>query len=153
MGLISKLKLLVKSARPVGRFISEIKGAKTKYKTIPFWVTITGSAISIVASLSGFIPATAGIVTTGLLTAAYNILRGLDKADQEGIKTTLKSTEFWVGAFGILSTQLMDMQTAGVNSQVLISINTFIATAMALAQNLGAQQPEDVKKMNNEVIQ
>jgi len=150
MGLISKLKLLIKTAKPVGQFINQVKGAKLKWKTIPFWGTLLGSAVSLVAALQGFIPVTVGIVITGVLTVLYNIIRGLDKADQEGVKPTWKSTEFWVGVLGIISTQIVNMQTQGINSEVLVTINSLIAAAMALAQNLGAQQPADVKQMVEE---
>lgn len=148
MGLISKLKLLFKTAKPVGEFVNQIKGAKLKYKTIPFWVSVLGSGLALVGSLQGFIPATVGVIITGALTAGYNILRGLDKADQVGVKPTWKTTEFWIGALGILSTQVTEIQTAGVNNETLMGISAVIAVAMALAQNLGAQQPADVKKLN-----
>lgn len=150
MGVIDKLKLLFKTAKPVGQFINEVKGAKLKYKTIPFWVSVLGSLIAIVGALNGVIPATLAVVITGALTALYNIIRGLDKADQVGVKPTWKTTEFWVGALGIIAAQITEIQTAGVSSNVLTTVSAVVAAAMALAQNLGAQQPDDVKKMVDE---
>lgn len=146
MGLLKKLKLLFKTAKPVGQFIKQVQGARKKYKTIPFWVAILGSSLALVGSLQGFIPATAAVVATAILTAGYNILRGLDKADQTGVKVAWKSTEFWVGAMGIISTQLMEIKTAGVDNEVLTGVTAIIGGAMAVAQNIGAQQPEDVAK-------
>lgn len=147
MGLLAKLKLLIKTAKPVGKFINEVKGAKRKWKTIPFWVSVLGSGIALVGSLQGVIPVTVSVVITGVLTAGYNIVRGLDKADQEGVKPTLKSTEFWVGALGIISTQLVSVKAAGVDNDTLTIVAGIIAGAMAVAQNIGAQQPKDVEKM------
>ena len=147
MGMISKLKLLIKTAKPVGQFVNAVKGARLKWKTIPFWGTVLGSSLSLVAALQGFIPVTTFVIITGVLTSAYQIIRGLDKADQEGIKPTIWSTEFLVGSLGILSTQIVAMQTQGVNSPTLITVNTVIASLMAIMQNVGAQQPQDVQKM------
>lgn len=145
MGFISKLKFLVKAAKPVGAFVDQIKGAKMKYKTIPFWTTILLSAASVVTALNGIIPASVAVIVTAGLTAGYNLLRGIDKMNQEGIKPTWKATEFWVGLGGILTAAIMEIQTAGVNSSVLTSALGVIATFMAVAQNLGAAQPKDVK--------
>lgn len=142
MSLIDKIKLLVKGAKPVGEFVNAVKGARKKYKTIPFWLTIIGSLTSIVAALNGLIPATAAIVATTILTAAYNILRGADKMDQVGVKPPLRSSEFWIGALGIISTAIVDLQTAGVSGQVLTIANLVIGAAMSVAQNLGAIQPD-----------
>lgn len=142
MTLIEKIKLLFKSVGPAGKFINQIKGAKLLFKTIPFWITTLSSAIALVASLQGFIPATTGVIIISVLTAAYNILRGLDKTNQEGVKPVLLSTEFWIGAAGILSTMIIDMQNAGISSQFLATVQTVLAGIMAAAQNIGANQPE-----------
>lgn len=147
MGLIEKLKLLFKTAKPVGQYVDQIKGGKLKWKTIPFWVSTFGLGISIVAGFQGLIPATTAAIISGVLISGYNILRGLDKAGQEGVKPTLKSTEFWLGTLAILSTELMKVKAAGVDNEITSTISIGIATAMALAQNIGAQQPNDVKKM------
>ena len=142
MGLIEKIKLLFKAQKPVGEFITQVKGARLKYKTIPFWVTLLGTGISLVGAVQGVIPATTAVVVSSLLTAAYNILRGADKMNQEGVKPPFRSTEFWLGALGIVGASLTEIQTAGVQSNVLTSCLALIAGAMAAAQNLGAQQPK-----------
>lgn len=68
MGFIAKLKLLIRTAKPVGKFINEVKGAKLKWKTIPFWVSVLGSGIALVGSLQGVIPVTVSVVITGVIT-------------------------------------------------------------------------------------
>lgn len=146
MKIIETIKLLFKSAKPAGKFINQVKGARKLFKTIPFWVTTISSAIALVASLQGFIPATLGVIIISVLTAAYNILRGLDKTNQEGVKPVLLSTEFWIGAAGILSTMIIDMQNAGVSSQFLATVQTVLAGVMAAAQNIGANQPSPEPK-------
>jgi hypothetical protein len=146
MGAIEKLKLLFKAWKPAGEFINEVKGARKKYKTIPFWVSILGSGVAIVGALQGVIPATAAVVATATLTGLYNIVRGLDKADQEGTKPALATTEFWIGVLGIVSAQIVDVQTAGVNNAALVTAQSVIAAAMAAAQSLAANQPKDQPK-------
>lgn len=141
MGLIEKLKMLIKSAKPAGVFINQVKGARLKYKTIPFWTSLIGSLIALVASLQGFIPATTGILITTGLGAGYNILRGVDKVNQTGITPALRSTEFWIGSLAVISTSLIDLATAGITGPVLTTAQTVVAAAMAVAQNLGAQEP------------
>jgi len=146
MGVVSKLKFIFKAAKPVGKFVDQIKGAKLKYKTIPFWIAVVGDIAAIAGAIKGLIPATVSVLVIGGLTALYNFLRGLDKMNQEGIKPAVWSTEFWVGILGLASAAIVDLQTAGVSGPILTSILGFIGTAMTIAQNLGAQQPEDVKK-------
>jgi len=141
MGMIAKLKLFFKSAKPVGQFVKQIKGAKKKWKTIPFWVTLLGSAGSVVASLNGIIPTEASVIITSLLAAGYNILRGLDKADQVGVKPAIRSSEFWIGAGAILSSSLQEIKGAGVESEALTIAMGLVAAAMAFGQNLGANEP------------
>lgn len=142
MGFLSKLKLLIKARKPIGEFVNQVKGAKLKYKTIPFWITLIGTGLSVVGAFQGVIPATAAAVITAVLTSGYNILRGADKMNQEGVKPPLKSTEFWVGAAGIISAGLMQIKAAGVNNEIITVLVSLIGGAMAVAQNLGAQQPD-----------
>lgn len=144
MGLFAKLKLLIKASKPVGQFVNQVKGARAKYKTIPFWLSIVGSLISIAAALQGVIPATTAVIITTSLTAIYNILRGADKINQVGVKPPLQTTEFWMGVGAILSTMFVDMKTAGVDNQVIGIANTVIGAAMAAAQSLAANQPTEV---------
>lgn len=139
--MIEKLKLLFKASKPVGEFVNQIKGARKKYKTIPFWITLSGSLISLIGALSGFIPATAAAIAIGVLNIFYNVLRGLDKGNQVGIKPPMRTTEFWLGIGALVSTQIVDWQTAGINNQTLITIQGFLGAAMAAAQSLAAHQP------------
>ena len=76
------------------------------------------------------------------MTAIYNIMRGMDKTDQVGIKPIFQTTEFWMGAAAIISNSLLEIKTAGVDSQTLTMAQTIIAVAMAAAQSLAANQPE-----------
>lgn len=147
MGLIAKLKLLIKTAKPVGKFVNELKGAKTKWKTIPFLVTVVGNLIAIVGGLNGFIPVTIAVCASSGLTFIYGLLRGFDKAGQEGIKEPWKTTEFWMTIAALASNAILDMQAAGVNNQVFVLLQSVLGSGGILSQYLGAQQPEDVTKM------
>ena len=56
MGLIEKLKLLFLANKPATDIVSELKGAQAFWKTIPFWVTLIGPFVFLVAALKGVVP-------------------------------------------------------------------------------------------------
>jgi len=138
---LKTLKLLVTGLKPAGEFINQVKWARAKYKTIPFWISLIGSLTAIVGAFQGLIPATTAVVITSILGALYNILRGIDKTDMVGVKPLLRTTEFWIGALAVVGNSLVEMKTGGVDSQLLTTAQTIVAAAMAAAQNLAANPP------------
>jgi len=141
MGLIDKIKLLIKVQKPMGEIVNEIKGIKAGYKTLSFWVALLGSIMAAVAAFQGLIPSVVALITTTALTTIYNILRGLQNANMNGVEPVLKSTRFWVGVIGQLTNSLVALQTGGINPEWFATASTILAAAMAAAQSLGANQP------------
>jgi len=141
MGLLEKIKLLFKARKPATDIINEVGQIKSGWKTIPFWVTLLGTLISLVAALEGFIPASTALIATTALTAIYNILRGATKTDITGTKPVVQSTEFWLGVLGQLSNAAVTLKTGGIAPHWLVTAETFISAAMAAGQNLAGQQP------------
>ena len=139
--MLSKLKLLIKIKEPMLALISQIKEAKRGYRTLAFWVSVLGTLISLVGALNGVIPPQIAIIVTTILTAIYNIIRGMNKSEETGVRPILKSTEFWQGAFGEISNSLVQMQTAGINPAWFHMATAVIGMSMAVAQNIGATQP------------
>ena len=148
MGLIEKLKLLFKARQPLTDIITEVKGIKAGYKTVPFWVTLLGTLLALVGALQGVIPATAALVVTTTLTFAYNVLRGATKANVPGQKPVLKTTEFWIGVLGFLTTAITSLQAGGINPAWMTTAMSIIGMAMAAAQNLSGQQPTPPAQTN-----
>ena len=144
MSFIDKIKIIMKGAKPVGEFVHQVQGAKLKFKTIPFWTTLITTLLTIAAAFNGVISGTTAILITAPLNAAYQLLRGFDKMDQNGVKPVLQSTEFWIGALGILSAAFLQVQQAGINNTFITGAIGFIGGVMAIAQNLGAIQPTDI---------
>lgn len=144
MGLIEKIKLLFKARQPAIDIINEVKGVKSGWKTIPFWITLLGSAIALVAALKGFIPLEASLVSTTALTFLYNVLRGATKADVPGTKPILQTSEFWLGVLAQLSNAFLALQTGGISPEWIVTASGVVSLAMGAAQNLAGQQPTTV---------
>lgn len=136
MTLIEKVKLLFVARKPAQDFVANVKEVKRGWKTIHFWVSLLGSAITLVGSLKGFVPAEASLIITTILMASYNIMRGFDKTDETIPRPTLRSTEMWMGIIGQLSNGIVALQQGGVNSAELAIASAVLAGAMATAQNL-----------------
>ena len=56
---------------------------KSGIYTTEFWLTIFTSASSLVATYGGLIPSPYGMVITAIVTAGYQISRGLAKGSQK----------------------------------------------------------------------
>ncbi|HEX9504290.1 MAG TPA: hypothetical protein VF974_08320 [Patescibacteria group bacterium] len=137
MNIIQGIKLLFSVRAPVQQIAGELKDIKSGWKTIPFWVTLTGSLVSLGAAIQGFIPGTIAVVIITSLTVIYNILRGLIKADVNGVRPVFQSSEFWAGVIGILSDGILTLKNGGVSAPWMTTASTILATVMASAQNLG----------------
>ena len=143
MSLIEKIKLLFKIKDPALKLIDGVKQFKSGYKTVTFWMTLLSGVLTLVGALKGFIPPEAALVVTVVLTAFYNFIRGFEKMDQNALRPMIRSTEFWAGVLGLVSTAIVNIQTGGVNPAWLVSMQSAIAAAMAGAQALGNQMPKD----------
>lgn len=142
MTLLEKVKLLFKLNKPVSKLASDVKGLPRNWKELPFWLSLLGALGSFAAALQGVIPATtAMLISTGIGTV-YNLLKGFQKAEQEGVRPVFQSREFWIGALTIVSNALVEAKTAGADGEWVAITSAIVAGAMAAAQNLGAQQPK-----------
>ena len=80
MGLISKVRLLLKIRKPTENLIQEVSKVKSGYKTTEFWMTIISQLLTLAGALQGVIdPKTAALIIAGL-NAIYGFLRTLAKA-------------------------------------------------------------------------
>lgn len=139
MGFFSKIATLFKVRGPAQDLIGEIKTAQSGWKTIGFWVTLLGTLVSLVLSIKMIIPATAALVIISVLTAAYNVLRGAQKADTDTTRGVFRSTEFWLGVGGEVTKLVVALQAGGVNPAWLTSLSAMVATGMSIGQSLSAQ--------------
>lgn len=136
MSLIAKIKLLFSAAKPAANLAGQLKEVGSGWKTIHFWVSLLGSAISLAASIKGFIPADISLIVTTALVASYNIMRGFDKTDSSVVHPPFQSTEFLMGLLAQLSNAVLALQQGGIASTHLVIAGTVLAGAMSIAQNL-----------------
>lgn len=143
MGAWKKLKLLFKIRKPASQVVSTVAEAGNKdrgWKTLSFWVTLLGSLAATGTALTGVIPPPAQLVAVTVLTAFYNILRGLQKADSPEIKGTLRTTEFWLSALGEGQKALVAFQMGGIHPNWMASATATVGALLAAGQNLSARQ-------------
>lgn len=80
MGLIAKIKLLLKVRKPIEGLIKEVSKVKSGWKTSEFWMTVVSNLITIVGALKGVIPAETAAVIVAVLNGLYTIGRDVVKA-------------------------------------------------------------------------
>lgn len=142
MKFLDKVKLLFKVKKPLGEVLDAVAEAKKTKKWLHFSVTILGVLLSTVLALNGVVPPQYSLIATTILQALYNIVRGADKADNEDVKGTLRTTEFWTTGLTEIQKGLVAVQTGGVNAEWLTMSSTVIGMALAAGQNLAARAPD-----------
>lgn len=141
MGVFAKLKLLFRAKKPAEQLVGQVQELKRGWKKISFWISVVSTLLSLLGALSGVIPPNLSVIINTVLTAFYNVLRGLDKASEPGVRPPLQSTEFWHG----ILTEVSNIAVAvngHVDPALLHSCEVAIAAIMAVVQNLGAQEPD-----------
>lgn len=139
MGLWEKISLLFKANKPATELVGQLKEAQRGYKTLAFWVALLGTLLSLAAAVKAVIPVTAALIVITVLTAVYNVLRGLQKAGTDTNRGALVSTELWIGVMGEISKAVAALHAGGIDPTWLVSLGSINAAAMAAAQNLAAQ--------------
>ncbi len=142
MGFIEKLKLLFKVQKPINDTIVAVKEAKKTKKWIHFAVTMFAIVSSTVGALTGVIPPQVQLIIATVAQALYNIVRGADKADDNEVKGTLTSTEFWTTAATEIQKGIVAVQVGGVNPEWLAASSTAIGFLLSFGQNLAARAPD-----------
>lgn len=154
MGLIEKLKLLIKARQPITDIITELKTVKSGWKTISFWVSVLASLLALVAALQGVIPGSVALVITTGITLIYNILRGAIKSQVSGQSPFFQTSEFWLSLLTGISTAIVALQTGGINpawfKEALLAISV-IGGSLAAGQNLAGQQPGQIDQNQNPI--
>src|SRR5947207_321065 len=138
MGLIEKLKLLIKIKKPLGDAVSAVEEAKKTKKWFHFAVTLVGILGSTAAALTGVIPPQAALIATTILQTIYNVIRRADTADSTEIKGTFRTTEFYMTALTELQKGIVAAQTGGINAEWFSVSSAIIGLGLSLGQNLSS---------------
>lgn len=137
--LLNKIKLVWKG-RSIAQNMLQIK---SKWREPMFWVALLGNALSLVSALQGIIPPTVAIIINAVLTAGYNYVRGLEKAQSDGVKPYKTSSEFIMGLATMASNALIDIQTGGVATPALAGSTIVLTHAIAAARDLANMRPKE----------
>lgn len=143
MKMFAKLKLLFAIRKPLSDLAENVKTVKSGWKTLAFWVTLLGSLGSTAAALNGVIPPQVQLIVTTALTTLYNVLRGLQKAEEPEVKGTFRTSELYLSALGEVQKGLVAIQAGGINPEWVSASAIVVAAALGAGQNLAAR---DVKK-------
>lgn len=145
MKLFDKIKLFIKG----NQVISQLSHVKRGYKTLSFWITLLASLGSFAGSIKGVVSPEISLIVTTALTALYNILRGLEKADEPGTRPWYKSTETWVGIGAQVQNACLAIKEGGIQESHLAAAAIVIGGVMSMARDLSNIQPSlvnDVKQ-------
>lgn len=118
---------------------------KRGWKTWQFWVVLLGNLVSLASAAKGIMPPQAALILNTALATLYNIIRGMAKSDEEGVREWWKASETWVAAATQLNNGIVMAQQGGVNAEWMATTSTVIAAAIALARDLSHKQPETAK--------
>lgn len=138
--LISKIKLIWKGREIASNLIQ----IKSKWKSIPFWVAIIGNVLAFLGATQGFLPPQLIIILNASLTAIYNYLRGLEKAETDGVKPFKTSSEFILSLLTTANNAIIDMETGGVSTYYLGATSIALTHAVAAGRDLANMRPKEV---------
>lgn len=142
MGLWEKIKLLFKIKGPAGDAVDAFKDAKKTKKWFHFAVTIIGVLATTVLALNGIIPPELQNIISSFLQALYNFIRGADKASDDEIKGTFRTTEFWLSGITEFQKAVVASKTGNVTPHWVALFGTILDMgALALGQNLSSRAP------------
>lgn len=144
MGMFADLKALWRNRQALSaakKTILDASEIKRGYKTPAFWATLLGNLVAVAGALKGVITPVQSTVAVAILTAAYNIVRGVKKSQEEAPQSMWKSTEFWMGVAGYVSQAIVAIQSAGVDSKWLVTSGTIIGAGMTIARDFAMNEP------------
>lgn len=137
MNVFQKLRALWEARKVV----SQMGEIKRGWKTLSFWITLLGNLLTLAGVLKGIIPALTALVVMTVLTAFYNILRGAQKSEEEGVRSWWKTTEFWMGVGTEISKAFIALQGGGISPAWMATLSTVLAGSMTIARDLSHKEP------------
>lgn len=138
--LWNKVKLIWK-----GREIAEnMLQIKSRWKEPSFWVAVLSSVGTMVGYLNGVIGPRAAMIITTITTALYNYVRGLQKAETDGVKPYATRSEFILGLVTLAQNCFMALHQAGVDPAWLASTTVVLGHAIVAAGEMNNMRPKEV---------
>lgn len=139
--LWNKIKLVWK-----GRQIAtDILNVRSRWKDPTFWVAILSQIITISGYLKGVIDPKIAIIINTVTTSLYNYMRGLQKAETDGVKPYATRSEFILGLAAMAQNCFMGLHQAGVDPAWLASTTVVLGHAIAASGELNNMRPKEVE--------
>lgn len=91
MGIVNKIRLLLRLRKPAENLISEVSKVKSGYKSSEFWLTIVSNLVTIAGALNGILDAKTAAIVLAVLNGLYTVLRTIAKAGDTASSTTTVS--------------------------------------------------------------
>lgn len=138
--LWNKIKLIWK-----GREIaSNLMNIKSKWKEPTFWLAILGQVGTVVGYLKGVLDPKVAIIINAIATSLYNYVRGIQKAETDGVKPYASRSEFILGLGALVQNCFMALHTGGVDPSWLAGTTVVLGHAMTAAGELNNMRPKEV---------
>lgn len=138
--LMNKIKLIWKGRK----IATELITIKSRWKKPSFWTAILGQAGSLIGALQGVIDPKVAIVISTVTTALYNYVRGLEKAETDGVSPYKTRSEFLLGITGLANSVFIGLQEQGINPAWMATSSVVIGHAMVAAGELSNMRPKEV---------
>lgn len=143
MKLWNKIKLIWQGRK----IATNLLNLKSRWREPAFWVALLGNAATAIGSYQGIIPAEYSkylIVGNALIAAGYNYVRGIQKAETDGVKPYSNSSEFWLGLATMANNAMIDMHSGGIATPALAGSTILLGHAIAAARDLANMRPKEV---------
>lgn len=101
--------------------------------------------MAFLSATQGIIPPQLVIILNASLTAIYNYLRGIEKAETDGVKPFKSSSEFILSLMTTANNAIIDMETGGVSTYYLGAASIALTHAVAAGRDLANMRPKEVK--------
>ncbi len=141
--LINKIKLIWQ-----GRSVAEnLLQLGSRWREPTFWVALLGNLTTAIGAYQGLIPAEYTpilIIANSIITAGYNYVRGLQKAETDGVKPYSSSSEFYLGLATMANNALLDMHSGGISTAWVAASTVVLGHAIAAARDLANMRPKEV---------
>lgn len=141
-----KLMLLLKAKKPAEDVANDLKEIKRGWKTPYFWLVLIGHLGALVAAAQGVLDPKLALILNTVLAVLYNVLRGVNKSQEEGVREWWKTTEVWMSVGSQLSAGSLALQQGGINPTWLVTASTVLNAVLALSRDLSHKQPEKVNE-------
>ncbi len=128
--------------------MTSLINVKSKWKEPTFWVALLSQIITLLGYAQGLLEPKIAMIITTVTTALYNYVRGLQKAESDGVKPYASRSEFILGLAAMAQNCFMGLHEQGLNPAWLVGTTVILGHAITAAEALQNMRPQEVKDAN-----